>query len=86
MKPGEVRVLIDKYETLAKKRDQSLEAVKLSKESDVKMVLTIGMKKGSNKYFPLEFNLELGQALYQAKLDQNMEELEEIKRRIDLWT
>ena len=88
MKPGEVRVLIDKYEALLKVHEVMKNAVKRSKE-DVKMILTIREKMGGDQgcaHFPLEFNLELGQALYQAKLDEYKTEMEEIKRRIEHWT
>ena len=88
MNPGQVRVLIDKYEALLRVHEVTTNAVKRSKE-DVKMILTIRDKKGGDAamiHFPLEFNLELGQALYQAKLDEHKNELEEIKRRIAKWT
>jgi hypothetical protein len=86
MKPNDVRDLIDKYEKLFLKHDDMIRAVKYSQESDTKMTLMIGKKQGTNRQFPLEFNLELGQALYQAKFDELKNELEEMKRRIAKWT
>ena len=88
MKPGQVKVLIDKYDVLLKVHDITMNAVNRSKE-DVKMILTIRGKKGGDagaSHFPLEFNLELGQALYQAQLDEYKTEMEEIKRRMNKWT
>ena len=86
MNPGQVRVLIDKYEVLLKEAEKIERAVKKSKESKARIMLRILSETEQTGDFPLEFNLELGQALYQAKLDQHMEELREIKKRMGIWS
>ncbi|MCK5610671.1 hypothetical protein KAR91_52850 [Candidatus Pacearchaeota archaeon] len=87
MRPGQVRVLIDKYEVLLKVIDRMEKAVERSKEPNVQMMIKIMEKdRDGIDQFPIEFNLELGQALYQAKLDKCRNELEEMKKIMGKWS
>jgi len=85
MEPNEVRDMVTKYEVLVEEIRKMKTAVERSLRSDARINLRILIDQQVTGEYPIEFNLELGQALYQAKLDELKSELEEIKRRIDLW-
>ncbi|MCK5610672.1 hypothetical protein KAR91_52855 [Candidatus Pacearchaeota archaeon] len=85
MTPEEVTALVKEYDDLVKKIEISQRAVQYSKNTGISMEIKI-KEKGMQPVFPINFNVELGQALYQAHLEELQNQLKEIKRRIAKWT
>lgn len=88
MRPSKVKESLEEYEAMVKKIQTMQSAVKRSLATTTVMVLTVRQADGQDggmNHFPITFNKELGQALYQASLEELQANLDTLILRMKQW-